>query len=47
MMPPSFNFNGADSLGSRLEMLDVFTGNRRVIYESPFRFESPNWMPDG
>lgn len=47
MMPPSFNFNGADSLGSRLEMLDVFTGNRKVIYESPVRFEAPNWMPDG
>lgn len=42
MMLPSFNFNGADSLGSRLEMLDVFTGNRKVIYESPVRFEAPN-----
>lgn len=47
MMPPSFNFNGADSLVSRLEILDVFNGNRQVIYESAVRFEAPNWMPDG
>ena len=43
----TFNFNGADSVGSRLEILDVFTGNRTVVYESPARFEAPNWMPDG
>ena len=46
-MPSTFNFNGADSIGSRLEVLDVFTGKRRVVYESPVRFEAPNWMPDG
>jgi Tol biopolymer transport system component len=47
MVPPGFNFNGTDSLHSRLEILDVVTGNRQVIYESPVRFEAPNWMPDG
>ena len=47
VMPPNFNFNSADSIGSRLEILDVFTGNRKVVYESPTRFEAPNWMPDG
>ncbi|MDZ4707697.1 MAG: DUF5050 domain-containing protein [Saprospiraceae bacterium] len=46
-MPSNFNFGGADTIGSRMEVLDVFTGNRRVIYESPVRFEAPNWMPDG
>ncbi|MEP7320903.1 MAG: DUF5050 domain-containing protein, partial [Saprospiraceae bacterium] len=47
VMSSNFNFNGADSIGSRLEVLDVFTGNRKVIYESNLRFEAPNWMPDG
>lgn len=36
-----------DVLGSRLEILDVADGSRRVIHESPARFEAPNWMPDG
>lgn len=47
LMPASFNFNGADSIGSRLEILDVFTGKRKIVYESKVRFEAPNWMPDG
>jgi Tol biopolymer transport system component len=34
-------------LGSRLEILSVSDGSRKVIYESPGRFEAPNWMPDG
>ncbi len=34
-------------LGCRLELLNVFDGNRKVIYEKPERFEAPNWMPDG
>lgn len=33
--------------GSRLEIMNVFDGKRRVIHESPNRFEAPNWMPDG
>ena len=34
-------------LGSRLEILNVFDGMRKVIHESTRRFEAPNWMPDG
>lgn len=34
-------------LGSRLEILNVADGKRRVILEKPGRFEAPNWMPDG
>jgi TolB protein len=37
----------AKVMGSRLEIIDAFSGNRTVIYESPGRFEAPNWMPDG
>lgn len=36
-----------EELGSRLEILNLADGNRRVIRESPGRFEAPNWMPDG
>jgi len=46
-MPANFNFGGADTIGSRLEILDVFTGNRKIVYESPVRFEAPNFMPGG
>jgi TolB protein len=45
VMPANYSFN--DTIGSRLETIDVFTGLRKVIYESPVRFEAPNWMPDG
>jgi Tol biopolymer transport system component len=34
-------------LGSRLEILNVLDGKRKIIYEAPGRFEAPNWMPDG
>ena len=34
-------------LGSRLEILNVNDGTRKIIYEAPGRFEAPNWMPDG
>lgn len=35
------------SFGSRMEILNVFTGDRKVIHTSPEIFEAPNWMPDG
>lgn len=34
-------------LGSRLEILEVASGKREVIYEEPGCFEAPNWTPDG
>ncbi len=37
-------FNG--ELASRLEIVDVFTGARKVVHESEGRLEAPNWMPD-
>ena len=33
-------------LGCRMEILNVFDGKRKVIYEKNGRFEAPNWMPD-
>ncbi|UFH55054.1 DUF5050 domain-containing protein [Spirosoma sp. KNUC1025] len=34
-------------LGSNLEILDVTTGNRQVIFNSPKSLQAPNWTPDG
>ncbi|MDZ7608373.1 MAG: hypothetical protein U5K79_22940 [Cyclobacteriaceae bacterium] len=34
-------------VGCRMEVMNVFDGTRKVIYESDGRFEAPNWMPDG
>ena len=36
-----------DVLGSRLEVMTVVDGKRKVIRETAGRFEAPNWMPDG
>lgn len=33
-------------LGSNLEILDVTTGSRQVIYTSPKSLQAPNWTPD-
>jgi TolB protein len=32
---------------SRLEILEVDTGLRRIVYSSPRHFEAPNWSRDG
>lgn len=36
-----------DYLGSRLEILDVDTGDRRVVFSASEAIEAPNWTPDG
>lgn len=36
-----------DYIGSRLEVVDVDTGHRRVLHEEPGSFQAPNWTPDG
>jgi len=34
-------------LGSNIEILDVATGNREIVYTSPKSLQAPNWTPDG
>lgn len=36
-----------DYIGCRLEILDIESGSRKIIYESQTPFEAPNWSPDG
>jgi Tol biopolymer transport system component len=42
---PGFN-READPFGSRLEILDVETGLRKVVYSADEVFEAPNWTRD-
>ena len=34
-------------LGSNLEILDVASGKREIIYKVPYSIQAPNWTPDG
>ncbi|WP_161890656.1 PD40 domain-containing protein [Pontibacter russatus] len=34
-------------LGSNLEILDISTGDREIVYTSPKSLQAPNWTPDG
>jgi len=36
-----------DYLGSRLEILDLGTGNATVVHQFKGSFQAPNWTPDG
>ena len=36
-----------DYLGSNLEIMDVETGLREVVYQAPNSIQAPNWTPDG
>ena len=38
---------GRDPFGSRLELVDIATGHRQIIYSSEAIFEAPNWSRDG
>ncbi|MCA6078797.1 TolB family protein [Fulvivirga sedimenti] len=34
-------------LGSRMEVLDIESGTRKVLFESEHSLQAPNWTPDG
>jgi hypothetical protein len=46
-VPDSHNGYRDGILSSRMEIMNVFDGKRKVIYEDKGRFEAPNWMKDG
>jgi Tol biopolymer transport system component len=46
-VPDTHNGYQDGILGSKLEIMNVFDGKRKIIYEDKGRFEAPNWMPDG
>ena len=47
--PVADNYNAYREgfIGSRLEIMDVWSGRRKIIHESSGRFEAPNYMPGG
>jgi TolB protein len=48
VVPVSEGFDrGKDPFGSRLELLEVSSGNRQIIHSSDDVFEAPNWTRDG
>lgn len=46
-VPDDYNPYQSGHLRSRLETMDVFTGERRIVWEHDERFEAPNWTLDG
>ncbi len=46
-VPDTHNGYRDGILGSKMEIMNVFDGKRKVVYEDNGRFEAPNWMPDG
>jgi Tol biopolymer transport system component len=46
-VPDNFNGYRDGILSSRLEIMNVFDGKRKIIHEDKGRFEAPNWMKDG
>jgi hypothetical protein len=36
-----------DYIGSNLEVMDVESGDRRILYQVDDSFQAPNWTPDG
>jgi TolB protein len=36
-----------DYIGSNLELMDIESGIRKIIYQSPYSIQAPNWTPDG
>ncbi|KAA2243616.1 biopolymer transporter TolR [Chitinophaga agrisoli] len=41
------NPNVRMTLGSNLELLEVASGNREIIYTVPYSIQAPNWTTDG
>lgn len=46
-VPDNYNGYRDGVLSSRMEIMNVFDGKRKIIYEDSARFEAPNWMKDG
>ncbi|WP_375415997.1 TolB family protein [uncultured Hymenobacter sp.] len=44
---PASNVPYQGYLGSRVELLDVASGAREVVYTSPKSLQAPNWRPNG
>jgi TolB protein len=47
IIPAAPNFRPySDYIGSNVEVMDIATGNRKILYTSPKSLQAPNWTPD-
>ncbi|MGC4101878.1 TolB family protein [Ferruginibacter sp.] len=47
IIPPFKNYKPyKDYIGSHLEVMDVSTGLRKILYSAPNSLQAPNWTPD-
>jgi TolB protein len=47
IIPPAKNYVPyRDYLGSHLEVMDIATGHRKILYSAPNSLQAPNWTPD-
>jgi TolB protein len=46
-VPDNYNGYRDGILSSKLELIDIMNGKRKVIHEDKGRFEAPNWSKDG
>lgn len=47
IVPPKEGFQPyRDYLGSHIEVMDVATGDRKIVYSAPNSVQAPNWMID-
>ena len=44
---PDTLVQGQEYIGSRLEILDVASGDRKVVHTDPQSLQAPNWLSDG
>jgi Tol biopolymer transport system component len=44
---PAVDNMTAMTLGSNLEIMEIATGNREIIYNVPYSIQAPNWTNDG
>ena len=48
IIPPAKDFRPyRDYIGSQLEVMDVQTGHRKILYSVPNSIQAPNWTNDG
>ncbi|HZI53087.1 MAG TPA: biopolymer transporter TolR [Chitinophagaceae bacterium] len=48
IIPPAKNYRPyRDYIGSHIEIMDVHTGLRKIVYSAPNSLQAPNWTKDG
>ena len=47
IIPPAKDYKPyTDYIGSNLEIMDIASGHRKIVYSAPNSLQAPNWTPD-